>query len=90
MALGAVDRLEGLALIDSILNVVDLVLVLDVWLTAKALVLHVPSRVFACLPLLEAELDRRAGNVLHALFFRITFCRKPSLNSPLIFPNVGA
>ena len=58
VALGAVFKLQGFAVIDSVLDLLYCVLVLGVWFTTKALVLNLSSRRQTGLPLLEAELDR--------------------------------
>jgi hypothetical protein len=58
VAFGANFQSQEFAVIDSILDLVNLVLVPWVWFAAKALVLHDPSRRQAGLSLRDAEFDR--------------------------------
>src|SRR5262245_39272454 len=58
------DQFQSFAVVDPVLRLSNWLLVSRVWFAAEALVLNEPSRRQAGLSLLDAELDRRAGNVL--------------------------
>jgi hypothetical protein len=59
---GTVGQLQDFTRLYSKLNLLNRPLVRGIWDTAKALLLNEPTMLQADLPLLDAPLDRRAGD----------------------------